>query len=130
MKLLLVALICLLANPVFAQSTADLSGCSYSHGLPEQAIAEGIMPLTLPYLDNQVVHYRDAAGELTGAYAVRRSLRIFFYDKQNVLMGTAVRRSQVKTSYFDPVGNFLGQCTNHKLILPDDRPVRFDPQRR
>ena len=130
MKALLVAFASLLASPVFAQSNANLNGCAYPHDGPEQAIAERIMTLTLPYLDKQFIHYRNAAGEPTGAYSVRRSLRIFFYDEQNVLIGTAVRRSETETSYFDPDGNFLGVCVNHKLVLPDNRPVRFDPKRR
>lgn len=130
MKSALAALTCLLASPAFAQSNANLNGCSYPHEGPAQAIAESIMSSPVPYLDKQFVHFRDADGVPTGAYAVRRGLHVFFYDKQNVLMGTAVRRSQEKTSYFDPDGNYLGECINHKLVLPDDRPVRFNPQGR
>jgi hypothetical protein len=133
MRLVVVGLICLSAVSAFAQeqSRPILEGCTYPKDVPEQqAVAESVMQLTLPYLDKQFIYYRDGNGTPTGAYAIRRSLRIYFYDKNNALMGTATRRSQVQTSYFDPAGNYVGRCINQKLVTPDDRPVRFDPAQR
>jgi len=125
---IVVGMVGLLTAPAFAESNPKLSKCVYRTELPAKDIAERIMPLTLPYLDKQVIHYRNESGMEFG-YAVRRSLRIYFYEGQK-LLGTAVRRSQVQTSYFGPDGGYLGQCVNRKLIPPDDRPVRFDPQSR
>jgi len=127
MRSIYAGLLCLLSVPAFAQSDPALTGCVYPNTLPQQALAEEIMALPLPYLDKQFIHYRDDSRQPTGAYAVRRSLRIYFYDKNNVLMGTAIRRSPVMTSYFDPNGSYLGNCVNHKLMWSDQRPVHFDP---
>ena len=118
----------LLTMPALAESNPKLSECVYRTELPAKDIAERIMPLTLPYLDKQIIYYRDGNGATFG-YAVRRSLRVYFYEGQK-LLGTAVRRSQAQTSYFSPDGGYLGQCVNRKLIRPDDRPSRFDPQPR
>ena len=127
MKFVAAGLLCLLTVPSFAQSNPGQKGCVYPKDVPEQAVAEKIMALGLPYLDKEFIHYRDDSGQPVGSYAVRRSLRIYFYDKNNVLMGTAIRRSQELTSYFDPNGSYLGHCINHKLVGPDQRPVVFDP---
>jgi hypothetical protein len=121
-----VGLVGLLTVPALAQSNPKLSECVYRTELPAKDIAERIMPLTLPYLDKQIIRYRNESG-IESSYAVRRSLRIYFYEGQK-LLGTAVRRSQVQTSYFSPDGGYLGQCVNRKLIKPDDRPIRFDPR--
>ncbi len=128
MKLVAAGLLSLLASPSLAQSDPGLMRCIYPQNGPEQAAAEKIMAFPLPYLDKEFIYYRDDSGLPIGSYAVRRSLRIYFYDKNNALMGTAIRRSQAVTSYFDPTGNYLGQCTNRKLVTPDERPVRFDPE--
>jgi hypothetical protein len=120
-----VGMVGLRAVPALAEADPKLRDCVYRTELPEKTIAERIMPLTLPYLDKQVIRYRDNGIE--SGYAIRRSLRVYFYEGQK-LLGTAVRRSQVQTSYFSPDGGYLGQCVNRKLVQPDDRPVRFDPQ--
>jgi hypothetical protein len=127
MRFIAAGMLCLLAGPCFAASKPALLGCVYAKDVPQQAIAEKIMGLALPYLDNQFIYYRDDSGQLLGSYAVRRSLRVYFYDKYDIPMGTAIRRSQELTSYFDPDGNYLGNCINHKLVAPDQRPVHFDP---
>lgn len=124
MRLVAAGLLFLLAVPAWAQSNPVLMGCLYPKDVPErQAAAEAVMALPLPYLDKQFIHYKDGNGQPTGAYAVRRSLRIYFYDKNDVLMGTAIRRSPAVTSYFDPDDSYLGRCTNHKLVPPDLHPV-------
>jgi hypothetical protein len=129
MKWVVAGMTCLQAFSAFAQTDPNLPGCVYpKNPADQQATAERIMPRTLPYLDHQILNYRDENGAQTGAYAVRRSLRIYFYDKNNVLMGTAIRRSEAKTSYFDPVGTYLGQCINHKLT-PDEHPSVSVPSR-
>jgi hypothetical protein len=120
-------LLCLLAVPSLAQSNPNLEGCVYPTDVPEQAVAEAIMSLALPYLDKEVIYYRDGSGQSLGSYAVRRSLRIYFYDKNDVLMGTALRRSQETTSYFGPAGNYLGNCVHHQLVRPDRDNLRFYP---
>lgn len=127
MRAIATCVLCLLSGSSLAQSNSVPMGCAYPKNGPDQAVAENIMPLALPYLDNQLIHYRDDSGQSNGSYAVRRSLRIYFYNKNNVLMGIATRRSQQVTSYFDPNWNYLGDCVNHKLVQPDQRPVRFDP---
>ncbi|HEV2173459.1 MAG TPA: hypothetical protein VGR71_07825 [Nitrospira sp.] len=129
MKFVAASLLYLLMVPLpsFAQSNLALAGCVYPKNSPAQAAAEKIMALPLPYLDKQFIYYRDDSGQRTGAYAVRRSLRVYFYDKDNVPIGTAIRRSQAVTSYFDPNGSYLGNCVNHKLMWSDQRPVHFDP---
>jgi hypothetical protein len=115
--------VCWTTVSAFAQTDdPNLAGCFYPE--EQKAVAHGLMTLALPYLNNQVLHYRDENGAPTGAYAVRRSLHIYFYDKNQKLMGTAIRRSEAKTSYFDPDGHYVGQCINHKLVTPDNRPVR------
>jgi hypothetical protein len=120
-----VGMVGLQAVPALAESDPKLRECVYRTELPAKTIAERIMPLTLPYLDKQIIRYRESGIE--SGYAVRRSLRVYFYEGQK-LLGTAVRRSQVQTSYFSPDGGYLGQCVNRKLVQPDNRPVRFDPQ--
>jgi hypothetical protein len=120
-----VGMVGLRAVPALAEADPKLRDCVYRTELPEKTIAERIMPLTLPYLDKQIIRYRESGIE--SGYAIRRSLRVYFYEGQK-LLGTAVRRSQVQTSYFSPDGGYLGQCVNRKLVQPDDRPVRFDPQ--
>jgi hypothetical protein len=120
-------LLCLLATPSLAQSDPRLDGCVYPKDVPEQAIAESVMALALPYLDKEVLYYRDEGGQPTGSHAVRRSLRIYFYDKNDVLMGTAVRRSPETTSYFAPDGEYLGNCVHHRLVPPDRIGPRIDP---
>jgi hypothetical protein len=127
LRLLKVVSVCIVSSPVFAQ-TPQLEGCTYEKDVPGRAIAESLMALPLPYLDNQQIYFHGSNGELTGAYAVRRALRIYFYDSKNLLMGTAIRRSEMKTSYFDPHGTYLGQCTSHKMVLPNDRSVRSGPE--
>ena len=118
----------LLTVPAFAQSSPNpkLNGCVYSSESPAKDTAERIMILTLPYLDRQIIYYRADSG-LQSGYAVRRSLHVYFYEGQK-LLGTAVRRSQIRTSYFNPDGAYIGQCVNRKLIQPDDRPA--NPNRR
>jgi hypothetical protein len=123
-----VCMVGLLTVPASAQLNPKLSECVYRTELPAKEIAERIMPLTLPYLDNQIIYYRNESG-LESGYAVRRSLRIYFYEGQK-LLGTAVRRSQVQTSYFGPDGGYLGQCVNRKLIQPNDRRNGIDSQPR
>lgn len=127
MRVIALSLLCLLAGPALAQTDPALMGCVYPDDPQEQPVAQKIMALALPYLDNQFLYYRDDDGQPNGAYAVRRLLRIYFYDKDGHLMGTAIRRSQAQTSYFDPDGNYLGECVNHKLVPPDDQPIHFDP---
>ncbi len=127
MRVIAAGLVCLLALPSLARADPGLMGCVYPESVAEQAVAEKIMALALPYRDKQFIYYRDDNGQPNGSYAVRRSLRIYFYDKNNVLMGTALRRSQAVTSYFDPNGRYVGNCINHKLLRPDQRPVHFDP---
>ena len=127
MRFVYASLLCVLSVPALAQSAPGLAGCVYPDTPPEQAVAEKIMALPLPYLDKQFLYYRNGSGAPIGSYAVRRSLRIYFYDKNNVLMGTAIRRSPATTSYFDPSGSYLGNCVNHKLVRSDQRPVHFDP---
>lgn len=127
MRFVAIALLWLASTPCLAQSSDGLAGCIYPKDGPEQAAAEKIMPLGLPYFDREFVYYRDGNGERTGAYAVRRSLRIYFYDKNHVAMGTAIRRSPAVTSYFEPNGTYLGSCTNHKLLLRDEGPIAPRP---
>jgi hypothetical protein len=126
-RLAVAGLLWFLSTPSLAQSSDGLAGCVYPKDVPEQAAAEKIMPLGLPYFDKQFVYYRDGNGQRTGAYAVRRSLRIYFYDKDDVLMGTAIRRSQAVTSYFEPGGTYLGSCTNHKLEAGNRRAIVLAP---
>jgi hypothetical protein len=125
-NMIIVGMAGLLTVPALAESNPKLSECVYRTELPAKDIAERIMPLTLPFMDKQTIYYRDGNGTPYG-YAVRRSLRIYFYEGQK-LLGTAVRRTQVQTSYFSPDGGYLGQCINRKLIRPDDRPIRSYPQ--
>lgn len=127
MRFIAASLLCLLTVPSLAQSNPGLRGCIYPKNVPEQEVAEKIMALGLPYLDKELIRYRDGSGQPSGSYAVRRSLRIYFYDKNDLLMGTAIRRSPALTSYFDPNGSYLGDCVNHKLVRPDERPVHFNP---
>jgi hypothetical protein len=126
--LIVIGMVGLLTAPALAESNPKLSGCVYRTELPAKDTAERIMQLTLPYLDKQIIYYRGESGIESG-YAVRRSLRVYFYEGQK-LLGTAIRRSQAQTSYFSPDGGYLGQCTNRKLIQPDNRSVRFNPQPR
>jgi hypothetical protein len=104
-----------------------LSGCSYMQNDPQAAtVATTIMPLPLPYLDNQRLVYRDNNFDPIG-YAVRRALHIFFYDINGVPLGTAIRRTETRTSYFAPGGIFVGTCVRHKMEAP--APLkRFDPR--
>ena len=127
--LLLASVTALLTGSALAQSTTNpkLSGCVYRSESPAKDLAERMMPLTLPYLDRQIVHYRDDHGVQFG-YAVRRSLRVYFYEGEK-LLGTALRRSPARTSYFSADGVYIGQCTNRKLIQPDDRPANPNPPR-
>lgn len=126
MRLIYATLLCLLSVAAAAQSDPSLAGCVYPNTPPEQGMAEKIMTLPLPYLDKQFLYYRDDSGAPTGSYAVRRALHIYIYDKNNVLMGTAIRRSSATTAYFDADGSYLGNCVNRKLMRSDQRSVRFD----
>ena len=127
MRFAAAGLLCLIALPSFAQSDSRFKGCVYPEDVAEQAVAAAIMALPLPNLDKEVIHYRDDSGQPTGANAVRRSLRIYIYDKNEDLMGTAIRRSEEVTSYFGPDGNYLGRCTHHTLVPPHRNTPAFYP---
>lgn len=108
----------LLATPALAQPRPAPDPAAGARSLlrPEQqnpttdkmALMLDFMELTLPYVDYQVVHYKDArTGEELGT-AKRLGLRITFRNAQGDYIGKAERRSQAKTAYFDSEGNFLG----------------------
>ena len=88
--LTVVGMVGLRAVPALADSDPKLRDCVYRTELPAKTIAERIMPLTLPYLDKQIIRFRESGIE--SGYAIRRSLRVYFYEGQK-LLGTAVRRS-------------------------------------
>jgi hypothetical protein len=117
--LIIGAFVAALASPAISKPTPqrNLLGCTLPSDTVERGLAELLMPLELPYLDHQVVYYRDENTVIT-SYAIRRSLHIFFYTANETLMGTAVRRTATHTAYFDPQGKYLGRCINHKMELP------------
>jgi hypothetical protein len=105
---------------------ASLLRCTLPGDPVQRQTAERLMQLALPYLDQQIVYYRDQDARITG-YAIRRSLRIYFYSAGDSLRGTAVRRTEARTSYFDAHDDYLGQCVNHKMELPgEQRLVNYD----
>jgi hypothetical protein len=113
------AFVAILASSAVAQPDPEISllHCSLPSDAGPREIAQQLMQLSLPYLDQQIVYYRDEDARITG-YAVRRSLRIFFYSASDKLLGTAVRRTADQTSYFDARGDYLGRCIDHKMELP------------
>lgn len=129
MRLVVLLAALVLASSASAQTPDDpkMRGCSYPDSSPDKDAALQIMPLTLPYLDNQKLVYRNG-GDSRNGYAVRRSLRIYFYNADGRLLGTAVRRSQDQTSYYGPDGKYIGRCLRHKLAPPPPRPQLFDPR--
>ena len=129
MKSIIFAGLALLSMPVRADEIApgpNMRGCNYNRDDATQtAVALKLMPMTLPYLDNQRLSYFGKDRTPLG-YSIRRGLRIYFYDVRGEQLGAAIRRTEERTAYFDQNGQFIGICLRHKMQKPNTA-IPFDP---